>query len=482
MRRSHVTILAAALFGCLAGLSLPGASPALAAGPVQLRQILSGLNTPDYVTSARDGSNRLFIVEQAGIIKVLQPGSRLPTVFLDIRSKVKFEGEQGLLGLAFHPDFSTNRRFFVNYTRTPDGATVLAEYLASAANLDVAEKTELVILLVAQPFENHNGGMVEFGPDGYLYIGMGDGGSGNDPGNRAQDVNELLGKMLRIDVDDLPNDLRYSSPPDNPFAGTTAGRDEIFAVGLRNPFRFSFDRQTGELYAGDVGQGEVEEIDKIVKGGNYGWRIWEGTRCTDNDPTLCNRAGFVFPIAEYTHTSGRCAVIGGYVYRGRAGTLPAGSYVYGDLCTGEIFILENGVESLLLDANLSIASFGEDEAGEIYVVGLGGTLHRIATPAPCAFTLTPASKAYSSRGTPSARVRIATTAGCPWTAVSNAPWITIARGAGSGPGSVLYSVAQNVGTSARTGTITIAGKVFTVTQGGRGRPGTGGGHPGHPNF
>src|SRR5262245_7984377 len=288
MRRAHVTILAAALFGCLAGPFLAGVSPALAAGPVQLQQILSGLSTPDYVTSARDGSNRLFILEQPGIIKVFQPGSRGPTVFLDIRSKVEFGGEQGLLGLAFHPEYSSNRRFFVNYTRKPDGATVVAEYRASPINPNVADKTEVVILVVPQPFANHNGGMVEFGPDGFLYIGMGDGGSGNDPNNRAQDVNDLLGKMLRIDVDDPPNGLRYSSPADNPFAGATTGRDEIFALGLRNPFRFSFDRQTGDLYAGDVGQGEVEEIDIIVKGGNYGWRIWEGTRCTGNDPGLCS--------------------------------------------------------------------------------------------------------------------------------------------------------------------------------------------------
>ncbi len=476
-RPTHVTWFIAALLG-LAALTLSAPRPAAAAGPVQLRQVLSGLSTPDYLTSARDGSNRLFIVEQAGVIKVLQPGAGQPTVFLDIHTKVLFGGERGLLGLAFHPDFPSNRRFFVNYTRQQDGATVIAEYRASTVDSDVADSAETVILVVAQPFANHNGGMIEFGPDGFLYIGMGDGGSGNDPDNRAQNLNDLLGKMLRIDVD---HPAGYSSPPDNPFAGATPGRDEIFAYGLRNPFRFSFDRQTGHLYAGDVGQGEAEEIDIITKGGNYGWRIWEGSSCTDNDPGLCSTSGFVLPIAEYGHTGGRCAVIGGYVYRGAAGTLPRGSYVYGDLCTGEIFILENGVPSRLLDSNLSIASFGEDEAGEIYVVGLGGTVHRIGAPVACAFTLSPASKAFSSRGTLSARVRISTGTGCAWTAVSSASWIAITRNTtGSGSGSVTYSIAQNTG-RARSGTITIGGKVFTITQAGRARPG-GNPNPGHPRF
>ena len=274
-----------------------------------------------------------------------------------------FGGERGLLGLAFHPQFSSNGRFFVDYTRKPDGATVIAEYRVSAADPSVADGGETVLLVIPQPFANHNGGMVEFGPDGFLYIAMGDGGSGNDPGNRAQNVNDLLGKILRIDVDHPAGGLPYSVPADNPFVGAAAGRGEIFAYGLRNPFRFSFDRATGDLYAGDVGQGAVEEIDIVRNGGNYGWRIWEGSTCTGNDPDLCSTAGFEFPIAEYGHTGGRCAVIGGYVYRGAAATLPAGSYVYGDLCTGEIFLLENGSPRVLLGSGLSLSSFGEDEAG-----------------------------------------------------------------------------------------------------------------------
>jgi len=302
----------------------------------------------------------------------------MATVFLDIRSKVLFGGEQGLLGLAFHPQYAMNRRFFVNYTRTGDGATVIAEYQASVADSNVANTAETVLLTIAQPFANHNGGMIEFGPDGFLYIGMGDGGSGNDPGNRAQNINDLLGKMLRIDID-TPG-VPYSSPPSNPFFGATAGRDEIYAVGLRNPFRFSFDRASPHsLFAGDVGQGAREEVDIITLGGNYGWRVFEGTLCTNNDPGLCNPANFVPPIAEYAHSGGRCAIIGGYVYRGTRSTFPMGAYIYGDLCTGEIFQLlpaaGGGAQSVLLDTTLSISSFGEDESGEIYVVDLNGAVY-----------------------------------------------------------------------------------------------------------
>ena len=369
--------------GILCGLTIwSTAASALAA--VQLQPVLTGLSSPLYVTHARDGSNRLFILEQGGRILVLQPGGAAPTVFLDITTNVLSGGEQGLLGLAFHPQYTGNRRFFVHYTRQSDGAIVIAEYHASAGNPNLAETAETVLLVIPHPtFTNHNGGTIGFGPDGFLYIGTGDGGSGNDPNNRAQNTNDLLGKMLRIDVN-TPNGLvPYSSPPDNPFFGTTPGSDEIFALGLRNPFRWSFDRATGQLYAGDVGQGAREEIDIITNGGNYGWRVFEGTLCTNNDAGLCNPANFTPPIAEYDHATGRCAIIGGHVYRGTTGALPAGAYVYGDLCTGEIFQLlpptSGGAQSVLLDTALdgTLSSFGEDEAGEIYVVGLGGTVDRI---------------------------------------------------------------------------------------------------------
>ena len=354
---------------------------------IQLTPVLSGLSSPVYVTSARDGTGRLFVVEQTGRVKVLQPGSTAPTVFLDLSAKLSMGSERGLLGLAFHPSYRLNRRFFVNYTRAGDGATVIAEYRTSASNPNVADTAETVILTIGQPFANHNGGMIEFGKDGYLYAGMGDGGSANDPGNRAQNVNELLGKMLRLDVNLPDGAVPYSSPATNPFHGATAGRDEIFAVGFRNPFRWSFDRQTGQLWAGDVGQGQREEIDIVTLGRNYGWRVFEGTRCTTLGPASCTAGGFTPPVAEYSHALGRCSVTGGYVYRGAQSSLPVGAYVYADFCTGEIFLHQGGApEALLLDTTLNISSFGEDEAGELYVVGLGGTVHRIRAattpPAP----------------------------------------------------------------------------------------------------
>jgi glucose/arabinose dehydrogenase len=359
------------------------AGPAEAGNNHRLSLVLDGLSSPLYVTNARDQSNRLFVVEQGGRILVLQPQASIASVFLDITGRVLSGGERGLLGLAFHPNYAVNRRFFVNYTRRSDGATVIAEHQASLANPSIADAGETVLLVVAQPFANHNGGMIEFGPDGFLYIGMGDGGSANDPGNRAQNINDLLGKILRINVEVASPPVPYSSPSDNPFFGATAGRDEIFALGFRNPFRFSFDRETGDLIVGDVGQDQREEIDVVTLGGNYGWRVFEGTRCTGLDP-LCGSPDFTPPIAEYAH-NGRCSVTGGYVYRGPRGTLPLGTYVYGDFCTGEILtlrpVMSGATETLLADTDLRISSFGEDEAGEIYVVGLGGTVHRIESGA-----------------------------------------------------------------------------------------------------
>jgi hypothetical protein len=389
MRRARILCWCLALISAICP-SFNFAPTALAQGvAVELVQVVAGLDNPVYMTNAHDGSNRLFIVEQAGRIKVLQPGSTAPEGFLNITSKVLSGGERGLLGLTFHPQFSTNRRFFVNYTRQPDGATVIAEYQTSALNPNIAETTEKVLLVISQPFANHNGGMIEFGPDGFLYIGMGDGGSANDPGNRAQNTQELLGKMLRIDVDRTQSGLSYATPSDNPFIAS-AGRDEIYAYGLRNPWRFSFDRATGALYAGDVGQNAREEIDIITRGGNYGWRVKEGTACTSNDPSLCNSLSSIPPIAEYTHTGGRCSITGGYVYRGTLGSLPVGAYVYADYCTGEIFLLNDGATSLVLDTPFNVPSFAEDEAGEIYVVGANGTIHRFRNinDLPQSFTIT----------------------------------------------------------------------------------------------
>jgi len=346
-----------------------------AADPPSIRLELvvgRGLSNPVYVTHARDGSGRLFVLEQQGRIRIVAAGRLVGAPYLDITDRVLAGGERGLLGLAFHPKFRENGRYFVNYTRSPDGATVVSEFRVSA-DPNISERAERVILTIGQPYANHNGGMIEFGPDSYLYIGMGDGGSAGDPGNRAQDRNDLLGKMLRIDVD---RGTPYASPSDNPFAVSGGGRHEIYAWGLRNPWRFSFDRATGQLYVADVGQNAWEEINIVQRGGNYGWRIMEGAHCF-RPRTGCQTDGLELPVAEYAQELGRCSIIGGYVYRGRQVPALLGSYLYGDFCSGEIFGLRDKVQTLLLATDLAISSFGEDEAGEVYVVGHRGSIHKI---------------------------------------------------------------------------------------------------------
>jgi len=344
--------------------------------PIALEPVVTaGLRQPLFVTHAGDGSERLFVLEQRGAIRIVQNGALLGEPFLDITLKVRAGGEQGLLGLAFHPAYQSNGRYFVNYTRVPDGATVVAEYTVSQ-NPNVSATRERVLLVVPQPYANHNGGMVAFGPDGFLYVALGDGGAGGDPRNRAQNRQELLGKILRIDVTRTGGSLPYAIPPDNPFVAG-GGRPEIFAYGLRNPWRFSFDRRTGELWAADVGQHNWEEIDIVRRGGNYGWRIMEGNHCF-SPPQGCPTDGLIPPVAEYaTGKDGRCSITGGYVYRGARVPSLVGSYVHGDYCSGEIFGLHGGRSRTLLASRLRISSFGEDEAGELYVVGLGGTVHRI---------------------------------------------------------------------------------------------------------
>jgi hypothetical protein len=381
--------------GALAAAVVFVACPVFA--QIQLAPVASSLSSPLFVGDARDGSGRLFIVERDGIIRVLQPGSSTPTVFLDIGTKVVAGGEQGLLGLAFHPQYSSNRRFFVFYTRLGDGTLVIAEYTASS-NPDVANQSEKIILTIPHPtFTNHNGGMLAFGADGYLYIGVGDGGSGNDPPNNAQNTDVLLGKVLRIDINPpAGSPSPYVVPVDNPFAGAVAGRDEIFALGLRNPWRFSFDRLTNEQWLADVGQSTREEVDApILNGGNYGWRVFEGFVCTGLGPASCDdRTSYQFPVFEYAHTGGRCSITGGYVYRGLQGSLPSGTYVYGDYCSGEIFGWDGTTQRVLLDTTLNISSFGEDEEGELYVVDLGGTVSKIVgsqPPQPWTFTANPSS-------------------------------------------------------------------------------------------
>jgi len=340
--------------------------------------VKGNLENPLFLTHAGDGTARLFVVEQPGRIRILDQSVLSPSPFLDITDRVLSGGERGLLGLAFHREFRRNGRLFVDYTRKPDGATVVAEYRCGSSSNN-ASCEERILLVVPQPYANHNGGMIAFGPDGYLYIGLGDGGSGGDPGNLAQNPNELLGKILRIDVD---HGDPYGIPSDNPFAAR-GGRPEIYALGFRNPWRFSFDSKTGDLWAADVGQKKWEEVDVVVRGGNYGWRVMEGLHCY-SPVFFCETNQSIAPVLEYGHDNGRCSVIGGYVYRGRAVSL-AGQYLYGDFCSGEIFLLSQvqaGTGSRTPDVALKtpfrISSFGEDEAGELYVLDHAGGVYRIA--------------------------------------------------------------------------------------------------------
>jgi glucose/arabinose dehydrogenase len=362
--RLFATVLA--ILAAVVCASQAAAFTAVALEPVVTR----GLSQPLFVTHAGDGSGRLFIVEQPGRIRIVSRGALAPAPFLDISARVLSGGERGLLGLAFHPDYTRNGRYFVNYTRRPDGATVIAEY-GAPATANISAPGERVLLVIEQPYANHNGGMIAFGPDRFLYIGMGDGGASGDPQNRAQNPQELLGKLLRIDVD---RGEPYANPPDNPFAGG-GGRREIFALGLRNPWRFSFDRETGQLYAADVGQNAWEEVDIVRRGGNYGWRIMEGAHCFR--PSRCDTAGLELPIAEYANANGRCSITGGYVYRGHRIEALRGIYLYSDYCSGEIWGLRGRESRVLLDSKLAVSSFGEDEAGEVYVVDHKGGVYRI---------------------------------------------------------------------------------------------------------
>jgi glucose/arabinose dehydrogenase len=348
---------------------------------ISLSPVVSGLASPVGITHAGDGSGRLFILEQGGRIRIFRNGSLLATPFLDLTGRVSSGGEQGLLGLAFPPDFASKGYFYVNYTlpNAPNdvGDTVIARYRVSPTNPDTADPTsEQRLLVVGQPFTNHNGGHLAFGPrDGFLYAALGDGGSGGDPDNRAQNPAELLGKMLRLDVE-TGRPYTYTAPSTNPFVNRAGTRPEIWATGLRNPWRFSFDRLVGDLFIGDVGQGAFEEIDfqpaSSAGGENYGWRIMEGLHCFNPNP--CNQAGLTLPVHEYAHGAGECSVTGGYVYRGTFPRMRA-RYFYGDFCSGRIWALvRNGPawqNSLLLDTNIQISTFGEDEVGNLYVASHG---------------------------------------------------------------------------------------------------------------
>jgi glucose/arabinose dehydrogenase len=357
--------------------ALPSPSAPETPNSISLAPVVSGLSSPVDLQAADDGSGRLFVVEQAGTIRVLQAGALLARPFLDIRARVTFSGEMGLLGMALHPAFARNQRFYVNYVRTLGTGqlqTVIAEYRASVADANQADPaSERILLTVNQPFANHNGGQLAFGPDQFLYIGLGDGGGAGDPMGNGQNLQTLLGKMLRIDVDHTTSGLPYAIPADNPFVGGTA-LPEIWAYGLRNPYRFSFDSATGRLFAGDPGQNLFEEVDLLQKGGNFGWNIMEGLHCF-KPPTGCDTSGLQLPIAEYGRSEG-VAVIGGYVYRGSSIPALAGSYVFGDFGSGTIWRLTQDASGAwqrvrLLGGGPTISSFGRDLAGELYVLDYG---------------------------------------------------------------------------------------------------------------
>lgn len=341
----------------------------------------SGFTSPVEITNA--GDSRLFVVEQGGLVKILNSnGTIQPVPFLNLSSVISTGGERGLLGLAFHPNYSSNGFVFVNYTNT-SGNTVIARYTMNLTDANVVSPTDIQILLtITQPFSNHNGGTIKFGPDGYLYIGMGDGGSAGDPGNRAQNKNVLLGKMLRIDVDSASP---YGIPPTNPYVGVD-GSDEIWAIGLRNPWKFSFDSSTGDLWIADVGQGEVEEINKVpstTAGLNYGWKCYEGNAVYTAGCAVTGTT-YTFPLAQYTHSqTGGCSITGGYVYRGAAYPNFQGNYFFGDYCLDKIgMVNSSGVttySALLPSENgLSFTSFGVDINNELYAAAINsGEIYRV---------------------------------------------------------------------------------------------------------
>lgn len=379
----------AAASSSAAGTATPGNAsvrrPAQAYDPdsftLELEPVLSGLRAPLMVTAPPDGSGRLFIVEQGGTIRIARNGQLLPQPFLDISSSVVSGGERGLLGMAFHPRYAENGRFFVMYTARGDGENTVARYQVSS-DPNRADPNSATTLLSIEDFaSNHNAGMLAFGPDGYLYVGTGDGGGANDPQRTAQDRGAWLGKMLRLDVD---GGEPYAVPRDNPFVGQGNARPEIWAYGLRNPWRYSFDRETGDLWIADVGQNQVEEINRQPTGSrggeNYGWPVMEGLRCLRGDS--CDRSGLTLPVVEYGRDEGQ-SITGGFVYRGQGYPSLTGAYLFADFVSGRIWSLHQGadgrwVRTELLDTDLGISSFGEDQDGELYVTDLrGGGVYRV---------------------------------------------------------------------------------------------------------
>ena len=367
----------------LLGIALFLAAFTASGQQLNIHQLASGLSNLTSIVHA--GDSRLFLTLQRGQIRIWDGTSILPTPFLDISSRVSCCGEQGLLSVAFHPRYRENGFFFVDYT-DHEGKTVVARYSVTADRNVTDPNSERILLTIPQPFDNHNGGELQFGPDGYLYIGMGDGGSGGDPLNNGQNLNSLLGKILRIDVD---SGSTYAIPPSNPFVNNASARPEIWAYGLRNPWRFTFDRETGDLWIADVGQGAWEEVDlqprTSIGGENYGWRKMEGRHCF-NPSSNCQDASMTLPILEYSHSFG-CSITGGYRYRGARYPAMRGLYFFTDYCSGDIWAARptaagNWAASVVLDTTLSPTTFGEDENGELYLGDQNGGFYSIVDETP----------------------------------------------------------------------------------------------------
>lgn len=348
---------------------------------INLEEFVTGLTSPVEITNAND--SRLFVVQQDGIIKIIQPNGTINTTnFLNIGSKITFGGERGLLGLAFHPQYSTNGYFFVYYNNL-SGNIIVARYSVSSTDPNVADPaSEKILLNIPKPFDNHNGGSIHFAPDGKLWIITGDGGSGGDPNNNAQNKNVLLGKMLRIDVDATGP---YNIPPDNPFAGAGVdGADEIWAYGLRNAWKFSFDLTTGNAMIADVGQGAIEEINKMpitTAGLNYGWRCYEGNNAY-NTAGCAAQSTMTFPVAVYNHSGGKCSITGGYVYRGSQYPSLQGKYFFADYCSSQIGMLDtnNTITWTTPYSGNNFSTFGEDYQKGLYVADLSnGKIFKIST-------------------------------------------------------------------------------------------------------
>lgn len=347
---------------------------------ITLQSFATGFDSPVEITNA--GDSRLFVVQKGGLIRILNTNGTVNTTpFLNLSTLISSDGERGLLGLAFHPNYAANGYFFVNYTNT-SGNTVIARYSVNSGNPDIANTAGIILMTISQPYSNHNGGSIKFGADGYLYIGMGDGGSGGDPGNRAQNINENLGKMLRIDVNSTVSPF-YTSPATNPYFGV-AGNDEIWAIGLRNPWKFSFNRLNGDLWIADVGQGAIEEINKIVNplpntGINFGWRCYEGN--STYNTSGCAPAGtMTFPFAQYARSGGACSVTGGYFYTGTTYPNFQNKYFFTDYCDDKIRMV-NSAGVITTTASFSgnnFVTFGEDMNGELYIAGISsGTIYKI---------------------------------------------------------------------------------------------------------